>query len=258
MLSWLYQLYGALLALVLGQALLILVSGAAVLRAPFFSWAFFRVSFDATMLKRISRYATMTLVSASLPSMTGIWVRNYLADLYSWEQVGYWQAVSKVSEAYLLFFTMAINAYYLPKLSSIVCKDELLRELKMAYQYIMPVVVGLAIIVFVLKDFVLSTLFSGEFNAANFLFAPQLVGDVIKIASYILSYLMLAKALTKAFLFSEIFFALSYVVLVQWLAPVWGISGAVYAFVLNYSLYLAYTFGVVNWYVKRMPRLFST
>jgi PST family polysaccharide transporter len=245
---WLH-LYGALLALVMGQLLVLAVGLPAWWRSPYFDRRMLRMRFDREMTLRLAAFSVMTLTSALLPPLVNIAVRDHLASHFGWEQVGYWQAVSKVSDAYLLFLTTAINVYYLPKLASTHARAPLISELSLAYRYIMPAVVVLAVGVYVCRDWVTALLFSADFSSANSLYAPQLIGDVVKIASFVLSYVMLAKAMTRLFVASEVIFAISYVVLVYLFTARFGLVGAMYAFTVNYALYLVFNVIVVRRYL---------
>jgi PST family polysaccharide transporter len=69
-------------------------------------------------------------------------------------------------------------------------------------------------------------------------FLWQLVGDVVKLAAWLLAYLMLAKAMTKTFIITEIAFSVSFVLLSIWLVNVYGLIGMSYSFAINYGLYL--------------------
>ena len=220
---WLH-LYGALLALVVSQVLWLLVGLPAWWRSPYFQRSMLRMHFDREMTLRLAAFSVMTITSALIPPVINIAVRNHLAVQFGWEQVGYWQAVSKVSDAYLLFLTTAINIYYLPKLASTHNRDALVWELRNAYRYLLPAVAVLAVLVYVLRDWVTRYLFSADFISANTLYGPQLVGDVIKIASFILSYVMLAKAMTRLFVISECVFALSYLALVYVFTAYFGLE----------------------------------
>lgn len=245
---WLH-LYGALLALILGQLMLLLVGLPAWWRSPYFQPGMLRMSFDREMTLRLAAFSLMTLTSALLPPLINIAVRNHLALQFGWAQVGYWQAVSKVSDAYLLFLTTAINIYYLPKLASMHERADLVLELRNAYRYVLPAVVVLAVFVYACRGWVTRLLFTADFASANVLYGPQLVGDVIKIASFVLSYLMLAKAMTRLFVISECVFALSYLVLVYVFTASFGLIGAMYAFAVNYLCYLAFNVLVARRYL---------
>lgn len=252
-LGYFFKLYGVLLAFVLGQGLLLFVSLGCYARSQYFNLNYFRPSVDNEMLSRLAKFSLMTLTSALLAPVVQIIVRNMLAESFSWEQVGYWQAVTKVSEAYLLFISMAISVYYLPKLSSIDDRQNFKREIVLGYTILMPVVFLSAAFVFVLKGPITWLLFSDEFEGALYLYAPQLIGDVIKIASFLLSYIMLAKSMTKTFFLSELFFSSLYVVLVYVMSASFGLIGAMYAFIVNYLIYFIFTLVVAKIYIKGMP-----
>jgi PST family polysaccharide transporter len=245
---WLH-LHGALLALVLTQVLWLLVGLPSWWRSSYFRRRMLQPHYDREMSLRLAKFSVMTITSAVLPPLVNIAVRDHLALQFGWERVGYWQAVSKVSDAYLLFLTTAINIHYLPKLASTHGRTALMGELCNAYRYILPAVVVLAVTVYVLRDWVTRLLFTPDFASANALYGPQLVGDVIKIASFILSYLMLAKAMTKLFVISECVFAASYLVLVYVFAARFGLVGAMYAFAVNYLLYLVFNLLVARRYL---------
>ncbi|HXO99448.1 MAG TPA: O-antigen translocase [Luteibacter sp.] len=242
---WLH-LYGALLSLVLGQALWLVVGIPAWWKSPYFRRGMLRMRFDREMTGRLAAFSTMTLTSALVPPLVNIAVRDHLAVQFGWEQVGYWQAVSRGSDAYLLFFITAINIYYLPKLAATKEKPPLLAELRQAYRYLLPTVVAIAIVVYVLRDGITRLLFSADFAAANDLYAAQLVGDVVKIASFVLAYLMLAKSMTRLFVASELVFAGTYFLLVYAFTAHFGLIGAMYAFAVNYAIYFVFNVVVVR------------
>ncbi|MBV8158430.1 MAG: O-antigen translocase [Dyella sp.] len=253
MVAWLshwLHLYGALLALVLGQTLWLVVGLPAWWRSPYFQRSMLRLQFDRDMIGRLARFSVMTLTAALLSPLVNIAVRDHLASQFGWEQVGYWQAVSKVSDAYLLFITTAINVYYLPKLASIDDRASLVMELRSAYRFLLPLVILLALAVFIARGWVTLLLFNEGFAPANGLYGPQLVGDVIKIASFVLSYLMLAKAMTRLFVASECVFAASYLGLVYVFTAYFGLVGAMYAFTANYTLYFLFNVWVARRFLE--------
>ncbi|URL57983.1 O-antigen translocase [Luteibacter flocculans] len=249
---WLH-LYGALLSLVLGQALWLLVGIPAWWRSPYFRRGMLRLRFDREMTARLAAFSTMTLTSALVPPLVNIAVRDHLAARFGWEQVGYWQAVTRVSDAYLLFLITAINIHYLPRLAATRGRATLLAEFRQAYRFLLPAAAIAAALVYLLRDVVTRVLFSADFSAADALYAPQLVGDVLKIASFVLAYLMLAKAMTRLFIVSELVFAASYFVLVVVFAAHFGVVGAMYAFATNYACYFLFNLAVARRYLGALP-----
>ena len=78
------------------------------------------------------------------------------------------------------------------------------------------------------------------------LFTFQLLGDFFKIGSGLLAYLMIAKAMTKVFIATEIIFATSYVILSYYFMNHYGIIGSTYAFCINYGVYW-----ILMWIIMR-------
>lgn len=74
------------------------------------------------------------------------------------------------------------------------------------------------------------------------LFLYQLIGDVIKIAAWLLGYIMVAKAITKLFIFSEIFFVWSFVGFVVLFVNMYGLIGVTIAFLVNYLIYMIFLY----------------
>ncbi|MGE0052417.1 MAG: O-antigen flippase, partial [Arcobacter sp.] len=98
-------------------------------------------------------------------------------------------------------------------------------------------VICMSLGIYLLKEYVLIIAFSVKFMPMIELFKWQLIGNIIKIASWLFSYLMLAKAMTKIFISTEILFSFSFVVISIFFINNFGLIGVTYAFTLNYVLY---------------------
>ena len=146
---------------------------------------------------------------------------------------------------YLLFITTSIGIYYTPKLSELKTNIELRREIKNGYTKIVPFTILLAIVVYFFRENIVRVAFSESFLPMLELFKWQLMGDVLKISSYLLSTIMIAKAMTKKYIYSEIFFSCSFTFLSILLINNYGLIGVTYAYLTNfvfYSIFLIYSF----------------
>ena len=72
------------------------------------------------------------------------------------------------------------------------------------------------------------------------LFIWQLAGDFFKITSWLLAFLMVAKAMTRWFIATEIGFSLFFVGLGFLFMRMNGVVGITQAYLVNYILYLAF------------------
>jgi PST family polysaccharide transporter len=91
-----------------------------------------------------------------------------------------------------MIITTSLGVYYLPRLSEIQDNNELKKEIFHGYKIIIPIVLMMSLMIFLLKEYIVLIAFSDKFMPMMELFKWQLIGDVIKIASWLLAYLMLA------------------------------------------------------------------
>jgi len=237
MIVWL-GLDGALIALVTNQSVVLLIALWMLRKHPIVKLKNFRAAFNAPEAKKLANFAAMAITVAVTVPVSHLIVRNYIGETLSWNDAGYWQAIWHVSTMYLMVVTITLSTYYLPKLSEIKDKAELRKELWGGYKVIMPIVITMSAGVFILKDFIIWLLFTEEFLSIRELFLWQLVGGVMKIAAWLVSYLMIAKSMTKTFIATEIIFSLNFIVLSIWLVDQYGLVGMSYSFALNYFIYL--------------------
>ena len=234
------RLAGALLAAVIFTAASGVVMIVSSLRQPWFQRKYWVGRIDHAALNDIRSYLLMTTSSAVCAALTMIVTRNVLIEAVGLENAGYWQAVYKVSEVYLGVITMALATYYLPRLSTVGPASAIRAEIFATAKIIVPVASLLALAVYLLRDIAISVLFTEAFRPARDLFALQLIADVVKIASWLLAYGMIARKATLWFIGSEVFFSATLPILAAYFVRTMGVEGANVAYLVNYILYLAF------------------
>jgi PST family polysaccharide transporter len=182
-------------------------------------------------------FIAMALVSSTALPASQIAIRHFLADEFGWQSAGCWQAVSRISDMYLMLLTTAMSFYYLPRLAEVSSGPGLKREVKKAYGAAIPLVCAMAAAIYLLRRLLTRLLFTEQFAQAEELFFWQLVGDVMKVGSWMLAYVMLAKAMTVRYIVSELFFSVSLIALTVLFTHWMGIKGSVFAFAVNYLCY---------------------
>jgi PST family polysaccharide transporter len=245
-----YELYGALLAGIVSQSIVFFVTLTFVLKSSWFKLSMFLGSMDKEYRNKLLKFSAMALVSATMIPLSHIYVRDYIGTNIGWDEAGYWQAIWRISETYLMLITTTLSIYYLPKLSSIQDKSELRAELLYGYKIILPIVIMMALGIYLFRDLIISILFTKEFSPMAELFLYQLIGDVIKIAAWLLGYIMIAKAMTRLFIFSEIFFVGSFVGFVVLFVDMYGLIGVTMAFMVNYFIYMLFLYFSLRGYLK--------
>ena len=235
-----YKITGVLIAIIIGQSFIFFITLFFVVKSKWFKISWFIGNFNNNILKKLSNYSIMTLVSSTMGPASLLIIRNYIGNHLSWKDAGYWQGIWTISEVYLTFITSSLAVYYLPRLSEIKQEKDFKKEIFHTSKIILPIVFCLALIIFLIKYFVISILFTSEFLPMIPLFKYQLAGDVIKIACWLLAYNMLAKAMTKTFIISEIIFNLTFIGLMMVCVSYFGLIGTTIAFCINYIIYFVF------------------
>jgi PST family polysaccharide transporter len=237
LLAYYSGLFGALLAFTISPAVVLLSTAALVARRAWFKSHFLWGKMDASSTRELSGFAVMGLTSALVVPVSYMLIRDHLASRLGLPAAGFWQASWKISEIYLMLVTTTLSVYYLPRLAEIRTAPELKAEIIKVYRFVMPIVVIGALTIYLLRDFIIRILFTEDFQPMRELFAWQLTGDVIKIGSWVLAYIMIGRAMVRIFVITEITFSLSFVLLSWWLVDLLGLSGMAMAYAINYSIY---------------------
>ncbi len=232
-----FGLIGALYALVVNQSVIFFVTLTFVVKSHWFKLKYFRRSVDKQSLIKLSKYSAMALTTALTGPVSHLFLRNYIGESLSWDDAGYWQGIWYISTMYLLLITTSLSIYYLPRLSEIKDNNELKREILSGYKIILPVVSALALGIYAFRELVIEIAFTEKFMPMLELFKWQLIGDVVKVASWLLAYVMVAKAMTRVFIYTEIGFSIVFVLSSIIFMNNFGLVGITYAFSLNYLLY---------------------
>lgn len=232
---------GALMAIVITPALNLLITlvGIVFRRSLMSSIKITQVSL--TLLSRLGPYMIMALVGAIAMPIVMIIIRNYLIDEIGIKSAGYWTAMTRVSDYYLMFFNSLMALYILPRFSEIDTKKEFRKEVFSFYKTIMPAFLLLLLIIYLGRSLLVNILFTEEFRPVEDLFGYQILGDIARILSMVIAYQFLAKKMFAHFIVLEIFlFVIMYVSSI-YLIDAFGLKGAVMGHCLSYFMY----FGII-------------
>lgn len=230
---------GALVGLALVPALVVIPAAALLIRRKTIPLSYLKLSWDRALASHLGKFTLMALITSVTLPVAYVMMRNLLADQYGWDAVGIWQGVSSISDAYLQFITASFTVYLLPTLSRLKAKADISREILRSLKFVLPAVATASLMVWLLRDFAIWLLFSPQFSAMRDLFAWQLVGDVLKVGSYVFGYLVIAKASLRFYILAEVSQFLLLTGFAHWLIPMNGSLGAAQAYMATYIVYFA-------------------
>ena len=238
MLSLWFGVIGALVSVVSYQSLVFIITLFLLRNAIWLKWTLFRGRFDFKNLKLLSNYSLMVLVSAFIIPVSQLLVRSYLARKVSVSDAGLWEGINRISGINLTIILPSFSVYYLPRLSELKTDHEIRDEIWYVYKLLIPFLIITSLGIFIFRHFIISTLYTNDFLPMEDLFAPQLIGDVIKMCGWILGYIMIVKTMTKFYIIMEILNYTSFVIVTYIFTDHYGIKGATYAHICGHLIYL--------------------
>ncbi|BET41907.1 lipid III flippase WzxE [Atlantibacter hermannii] len=235
---------GALLGLALVPALVVFPALWMMKRREHVPFSYLKPRWNSALAGQLSKFTLMALMTSVTLPVAYVMMRNLMAAQYSWDEVGIWQGVSTISDAYLQFITATFSVWLLPTLSRLTAKEDITREVVRSLKFVLPAVAAASFTVWLLRDFAIWLLFSVKFAAMRDLFAWQLVGDVLKVGAYVFGYLVIAKASLRFYVLAEISQFALLTGFSRWLIPAHGALGAAQAYMATYIVYFTLCCGV--------------
>ena len=229
---------GALVSVVIAEALIFLITLVGIINRRNLV-SLIRVDrVNYSFLKKMSSYSLMALFSAVFLPLVAIAIRSYIIDNIGYKDAGFWEAMTRISKYYLMLISSLIALYILPRFSEIDDAKEFKKEVFSFYKTVIPILAFGLFVIYLLKPFIVSVVFSNEFEPVEDLFLWQLLGDFIKILSIVIAYQFLAKRMFWHYILTEAFLiVILYTTSIYFIDLFDGVKGAVVAHFVSYVMY---------------------
>ncbi len=239
-LAFLFGLLGALLAVIVSQSLLLLVTIYVMHRSGWFSASPLSISFHRKTAMDLFAYSLMAVTSAVVVPVSQMLVRGMITDRFSATDAGIWEGMNRISAMVLQVITGSMSVYYLPRLAEAGIDAKIRVEFLQVFRFLLPLLLLMAVSLFVCRHWIIRMLFTEDFRSMATLFAGQLAGDVLKISGWMLGYIMIAKAMVRTYVLTEILNYALFVYLSYVLTNQYGVQGAVIAYAVGHWIYLVF------------------
>ena len=199
-------------------------------------------------------------VSGILSTGVAFIIRSYIQNVGGVEEVGLYQAGFIIMNTYVGLIMNAISTDYYPRLAAInkdnqKCREAVSQQGEIGVMILAPMLT----ICLVFMPFVLKILYSDKFLAANEYISWACLGMMLRLASWVISFLFVAKAESKLFMINELSANLYYLAFSLIGYKTMGLTGLGIAFALEYIVYFIqcylitkkrYKFGFSNSFIK--------
>ena len=239
LLIWQDNIDGALIAVVITPALNLLITVVGILYRKNLMHLIKITDFSFSILNLLSPYIIMAIASSIAMPIVLIIIRNYLISEIGLKEAGYWQAMNRVSDYYLMFINSLMVLYILPRFAEINTKKEFRKEVFSFYKTVMPVFGLILLLIYFSRSVLVNVLFTEDFHAVQELFGYQILGDFMRVLSMVIAYQFLAKKMFTHFIILEIFLFVFIYFSSVYFIDIYGLQGAVMAHCLSYFMHFA-------------------
>jgi O-antigen/teichoic acid export membrane protein len=163
-----------------------------------------KLNFNKYNLNILFKYTLMLIASALLFPLNEFLMREAILSHSNSTIVGYWQALNKLSGAYIGFFAIILSSIYMPKIASLDNKNSIFTLVKKALLYTGIIFIFTALIILLLKKNIILILFSDKFLLLSDVLSWQFIGDFFRVCSYVIGFITVAKGLFKLYIFGEL------------------------------------------------------
>jgi O-antigen/teichoic acid export membrane protein len=181
-------------------------------------------------------------------SLLQLWVRIDVGKVLGASSLGQYQAAWTISTQYIAFVLAAMGADYYPRLTGVIRDHQAAgRLINEQTEIAMLLSAPIFISMMALAPWVIHLLYTASFTPAIEVLRWQILGDVLKVASWPLGFVILAAGSGKTFFWAESAAGLVAALLIVGLVPVMGLPITGMASLASYAFYLPLVYWLARW-----------
>lgn len=242
-----FNILGAIYAIAINQIIIVFVSLFFIRNKGILSFNHIKTKLNSAHFKNLTKFSIMAIVAPICMIVATLFVRFFINSKLGDQYAGSWEGMWRISGIYIMFLTTTFQFYLIPTFTSLTGK-KLKREVFKVWTLSVPSIIIITLVVYLLKDFIIPLLFSKEFLLINTIILFHLLGDAVKINSWVLGKILVSKANTKVFIYFQIGWAVIFCSLTVLLVKIYGFEGVSIAYFLTYVLH----FIAMNLYFRKL------
>ena len=163
------------------------------------------------------------------------------------DALGHFEAAWVISMTYIGFVLRAMGTDYYPRLTAVMHDHAVVNKLINEQTEVALLLAAPVFLVMLgVAPWLIELLYSRSFSEATSVLRWQILGDVLKVASWPLGFVLLASGDGRAFILSETLATIVFVVFVWLGLPYFGLAATGIGFLLMYAIYLPLVYSLVR------------
>jgi PST family polysaccharide transporter len=187
----------------------------------------------------LAKLGAAFMVAGLAATLGQLAVRTLVQRQLGSDALGFFQAASTISMTYIGFVLTAMGTDYYPRLTATIHDHATVNRMVNEQTEVALLLAGPVFLAMMgLAPWVIELLYSSSFHPATNVLRWQVLGDVLKVASWPLGFIILASGKGHTYLLTETL-AVSVFVILTWLGlPLLGVEATGVAFLVMYVVYL--------------------
>lgn len=189
--------------------------------------------------RRMARLGSFFMIAGLVTLLGQLAVRSIVQNQLGSVELGYFQAAWTLSMTYIGFVLAAMGTDYYPRLTAVIKNHEDTNVLINEQTEVAILLGGPVLLAMLgLAPWVMKTLYSSEFIEAATILRWHVLGDVLKIASWPLGFLILASGDGKLLVLTETTVVAVFVIITWFALPFYGLEATGFSFLCMYAVHL--------------------
>jgi O-antigen/teichoic acid export membrane protein len=190
---------------------------------------------DWSRIQSLLRYAAVPLSGALSLGLSQLLMRQWVADSVGWESVGYWQAVTRLSDLYLQFVSVVLVGVALPRWAKAKGYATSVIPMLSIGGLLLGVTAIICVVMVTFSETLLTVLYAKSFLPAQALLPWQVAGDLARVIAVCLSTGLLARGETNWPIAYEVVQGVMALAVTALLLPLRGGEAPVIAYAFTYA-----------------------
>ena len=187
----------------------------------------------------LARLGAAFMVAGLAVILGQLLVRTLVQRQLGADALGYFQAAATISMTYIGFVLTAMGTDYYPRLTAAIHDHAAVNRMVNEQTEVALLLAGPVFLIMMgLAPWVIELLYSQSFHPAAEVLRWQVLGDILKVVSWPLGFIILAAGNGRTFMLTETL-AISVFVILTWLGlPFMGVAASGMAFFVMYAVYV--------------------
>jgi len=199
--------------------------------------------------KPMAKLGVAFMLAGLATTVTLLYVRSSIAQELGLGAAGQFAAAWGLTVTYIGFILNAMGSDFYPRLTEIIRDHEIANKLVNDQAQLNLAIGGpLVLLMIGMAPWIMSLLYSSEFDEAAGMLQVQMLGNVIKIVGFPLGYMFIAAARSKLYLFTQLNWNVFFLFMLWLWLPKYGLVAVGTAFSVAYAL----NFAIGNFLLRRL------